>query len=255
MLLTDGNPNTTEDLRTYESSILGVANAERIDLSIKLGLATEEITQDVLDFLLHRAGGGDPHGNSRRSIGASDVIVTRQMKRWHALHSLAVTYRDAFQAQLNDRYRAKFQEYKELASDARRQTFLFGIGLVHAPLPKAPVPSFEFVEGTVESTTYFGRVAWVSAAGHEGMPSDLMTYDAAAGTVPVVTVGMAPENAAGFNVYLGLAPETLAKQNAEPVAIGGLFTVPGDGLIAGLGPGNGQTPDLYLTEVHTLRRG
>lgn len=254
MLLTDGNPNTTEDLRTYESAILSVAKAEGIDLSIKLGLATEELIQDVLDFLLYRAGGGDPQSNSRRTVGVSDVVVTRQLKRWHALHTLAVTYRDAFQAQLNDRYKAKFQEYKELAIQARRQTFLFGIGIVYGPLPKAPTPSFGFAAGTLESMTYFARVAWLSA-GREGMPSDLMTYDAAAGTVPVVTVENTPANVTGFNVYLGLTPETLAKQNAEPVEKGGMFTVSDTGLAAGAAPGDGQMPDVYLTEVHALRRG
>lgn len=255
MLLTDGNPNTTEDLRTYESAILSVAKSEGIDLSIKLGLATEELTQDVLDFLLYRAGGGDPQGNSRRAAGVSDVVVTRQLKRWHALHTLAVTYRDAFQAQLNDRYKEKFQEYKELAIQARRQTFLFGIGLVYGPLSKAPVPSFGFAAGTLESLTYFARVAWVSATGSEGMPSELMTYDSPAGTVPVITVENAPANAAGFNVYLGFTPETLAKQNTVPVEKGGTFTVSDTGLTGGVAPGNGQMPDLYLTEVHTLRRG
>ncbi|MFM2124054.1 MAG: hypothetical protein RL328_505, partial [Acidobacteriota bacterium] len=70
MLLTDGNPNKTEDLRAYESAILNVANGEAIDLDVKLALATEEITQDVLDFLVNRY-------ESRRSRGVSDVVVTR----------------------------------------------------------------------------------------------------------------------------------------------------------------------------------
>ena len=56
MLLTDGNPNDTEDLRVYESAILGLANVETIDLGVKLDLATEEISEDVLDFLLDHAG-------------------------------------------------------------------------------------------------------------------------------------------------------------------------------------------------------
>jgi len=56
MLLTDGSPNTTEDLRAYESGILGLANSETIDLGVKLALATEEIAEDVLDFLLDHAG-------------------------------------------------------------------------------------------------------------------------------------------------------------------------------------------------------
>ena len=51
-LLTDGNPNDTEALRVYETAILDLAHVETIDLDAKLGLATEEISQEVLDILL-----------------------------------------------------------------------------------------------------------------------------------------------------------------------------------------------------------
>src|SRR5579872_258904 len=116
MLLTDGNPNTTEDLRVYESAILDVAHTEMIDLNAKLGLATEEISQDVVDILLDHTRTlypqlGVMQWNMRRQLGVSDVVVTRQMKRWHATHTLAVVYRDAFNNQLNDRYQVKFNEY------------------------------------------------------------------------------------------------------------------------------------------------
>jgi hypothetical protein len=51
-LLTDGNPNDTEGLRVYETAILDVAHVETIDLDAKLGLATEEVSQEVLNILL-----------------------------------------------------------------------------------------------------------------------------------------------------------------------------------------------------------
>lgn len=255
MLLTDGNPNTSEELRAYESAIASVANTESLDLNVKLGLATEEIAQDVLDFLLHRADGNDPRGNARRQTGVSDVVVTRQMKRWHTLHTLAVTYRDAFHNQLNDRYKAKFREYKELAAQARLQTFQFGVGLVYKPLPKASLPEFGFAPGPFESTTYFARVAWTTASGQEGMPSDLTSCDAPAGTIPVVSVKNAPAEANGFHIYMGLTPETLTRQSLSPVALTDEFTLPESGLIPGPEPGNGQTPDIYLAASNGLRRG
>ncbi len=43
------------------------------------------------------------------------------------------------------------------------------------------------------------------------MPSEVTTYDAAAGTVPVLTVEDAPAGATGFNVYMGLSPETVSE--------------------------------------------
>jgi hypothetical protein len=255
MLLTDGNPNTTEDLRTYESAILSVANTESIDLSVKLGLATEEITQDVVDFLLNRSNGNDPQGAARRSVGVSDVVVTKQMKRWHALHTLAIAYRDAFNNQLNDRYEAKFQEYRAVAVQARSLTLQFGVGLVYKPLPQATSPSFGFAPGPFESTTYFVQVAWVSTTGQEGLASNVITYDAAAGTVPVVTTRNAPQGVTGFDVYMGLSPETLAKQNDAPIALTDAFTLAETGLIHGEAPSEGQTPDFYVAATNTLRRG
>jgi hypothetical protein len=255
MLLTDGNPNTAEDLRAYESAILGVANTESIDLSVKLELATEEVTQEVLDFLLNRSAGIDPQGSARRNAGVSDVVVTRQMKRWHALHTLEVVYRDAFNNQLNDRYNAKFLEYKEQASLAKQQTFQFGVGLATRPVPVADAPQFSFVAGTLEGTTYFARVAWVGASGQEGVASEVTSYDAPAGSVPVVTAVNAPANATGFNVYMGLTPETLEKQNASPVAVDGSFTLASGGLVAGVAPGDGQAADLFLAGTRALRRG
>lgn len=255
MLLTDGSPNTAEDLRAYESAILSVANTESIDLGVKLDLATEEVTQDVLDFLLNRSAGIDPLGAGRRNAGVGDVAITRQMKRWHALHTLEVVYRDAFHNQLNDRYKAKFFEYKKQCAQAKVQTFQFGVGLVTRPVPRASAPEFSFAVGPFEAMTYFARVAWVSASGQEGSASEITSYDAPAGSVPVVTAVDAPVNATGFNVYLGVTPEALAKQNASPVAVGAAFTLGSGGLVAGAGPGDGQVPDLYLSGARSLRRG
>lgn len=128
MLLTDGCPNTTEDLRLYESAILDVSSGEMINLDAKLKLATEEISEIVLNILLDHSNvavGGDV---LRRSLGVSDVVVTRQLKRWHALHTLAIFYRDAFNNQLNDRYEVKWTEYQQLARERARSRCNMGSG-------------------------------------------------------------------------------------------------------------------------------
>ena len=46
-----------------------MANTEAIDLNVKLGLATEEITEDVLDILLDHTRTFDPQTNMRRASG------------------------------------------------------------------------------------------------------------------------------------------------------------------------------------------
>jgi hypothetical protein len=260
MLLTDGNPNTTEDLRVYESAILDVANAEQIDLEAKLGLATEELSQEVLDMLLDHTRALDPQlgalqWNMRRTIGVSDVVVTRQLKRWHAAHTLAVVYRDAFNNQLNDRYQAKFSEYREVAKDAKTHTVRYGIGLSLTPLPKAPAPVVSFAAAQQAAATYFIQVAWVSAQGQEGAVSDSTSFEAAAGSVPVVRVVNPPPGATGFNVYMGLTSVAATLQNATAVAVGQSFTLPSTGLVQGRTPGTGQSPDVYVTGGPMLRRG
>ena len=251
MLLTDGSPNTTEDLRVYESAILGLANSETIDLGVKLDLAAEEIAEEVLDFLLGHAG----MAAQRRRTGVSDVVVSRQLKRWQALHTLEIVYRDAFNNQLNDRYQAKFLEYQTLSRDARERYFRFGVGLVLVPIPRATAPVFSAVAGVIPETTYYAQASWVGASGQEGAPSEMTAYDAPAGSLPVVQMTNAPAAATGFNVYLGLTPDGLALQNPTAIAVGESFTLPSTGLAAGAAPGDGQAADTYVSGGRMLRRG
>ena len=160
---------TIISLQVYESAILTVSNTEMIPLKPKLWLALEEISEDVLDnVLLDHGSPADPLATTRRTIGVSDVVVTPQMKRWHAVHTLEVFYRDAFNNQLNSRYQAKFDEYHELSQDARDKTYQFGIGLVLTPIPRAQMPTFSYVAGLIPETIYYVQVSWVSASGQEG---------------------------------------------------------------------------------------
>ncbi len=253
MLLTDGLPNDTESLRVYESGVLDVSNMEGIDLVVKLHLALEEISEDILDILLSHST--DMAAMLRRTKGVSDVVVSPQMKRWHALHTLEVFYRDAFNNQLNDRYQVKALEYQELARAARLHTVRFGIGLVNNPIPRADVPQVTFILGSPSPASYYIQVSWVSAAGQEGAPSILMAFDGAANQVPVIQAVNPPAGATGFNVYASLAPTTLALQNSSPVAVGGPFTLNESGPVTGIAPGTGQVPDSYVTGGSSFTRG
>lgn len=256
MLLTDGCPNTTEDLQVYESSILDVSNEESINLDAKLGLATEEISATVLNILLDHTSivtGGDM---LRRSLGVSDVVVTRQLKRWHALHTLAIFYRDAYNNQLNDRYLAKWNEYTLLARGAQDLTTQYGIGLVMTPIPQAGTPLLNAVPGLLAATVYYVQITWVSATGAEGNPSKATAYEAPlASLVTVTNSPNPPAVATGFNVYMGLTDCTTTLQNSAPIAIGQTFTEASTGLVAGVSVGTGQSPDYYITGGSVLRRG
>jgi hypothetical protein len=258
-LLTDGNPNDSEALRVYEAAILDVANVETINLNAKLCLATEEISEDVLDVLLGHTRTlyslTSPMSQDRRQIGVTDVVVSPQMKRWHALHTLAVVYRDAYNNQLNDRYKNKWEEYRELARGAKERTLEFGIGLVAAPVPHAGTPVLGATAGPLAGTIYYAQASWVSAAGQEGSVSPPTTFQTADNSVLTASTVNPPLIAAGWNLYLGPTASTLTLQNSSPVAIGATFTLPGSGLVTGVSPGNGQAADMFVTGGRILRRG
>ena len=182
-------------------------------------------------------------------------MVTRQLKRWHAVHTLEIVYRDAFNNQLNDRYQPKFLEYQELSRNAREHTFHFGVGLALTPIPQAQAPVLSAVAGLIPETTYYARASWVGASGQEGAPSEMTAYGAPAGSLPVVQMVNPPAAATAFNVYLGLTPEGLALQNPTPVPVGQSFTLAETGLAAGAAPGDGQAADTYISGGWMLRRG
>ena len=135
----------------------------------------------------------------------------------------------------------------------------FGIGVATIPLAKAQVPALSSAAGGhLTAATYFVQVAWVSAVsatGQEGAPSEALSYDAAPGSVPVVSAVNPPAGATGFNVYMGLSPGGVTLQNTTPVGLGQIYTLPTTGLVLGAAPGNGQSADIYVIGGPLLRRG
>jgi hypothetical protein len=171
------------------------------------------------------------------------------------VHTLEIVYRDTFNNQLNDRYQAKFLEYQQLSRNAREHTFRFGVGLVFHPVPEAALPVFSAVAGTLADATYYVQVTWVAAAGAEGAPSEVTTYDGSGGLIPVVSAVNPPVAATGFNVYMGTSAGVVTLQNSTPTAVGQNFTLPGSGVVTGRPAGSGQAPDIYVTGASMFRRG
>jgi hypothetical protein len=177
------------------------------------------------------------------------------MKLWHAVHTLEIVYRDAFNNQLNDRYLAKFREYQELSRHARGHVVRFGIGLVGDPIPKAQRPALSLAAGLLPATTNYNQVSWLNSLGQEGAPSEPTTYESPAGSLLVVQALNPPANATGWNVFVGLTDSTLMQQNSVPLSIGASFTLSGAGVVVGRVPGNGQNPDVHVVGGPLLRRG
>jgi hypothetical protein len=263
-LFMDGGINTLEDLRHYESGILDTAGYENINLTAKMALAQDEMASDILLFLLreekHGTSASCPvlgfdSGQRRRHRGVSDVVTTSALRRWHAFKTLALAYQDAYYNQLNDRYEAKWQQYGELSRQGSEQYYRIGVGLALDPMRKAVPPLLLSTAGSSAAATYYVQVSFVNAAGQEGTPSDIVALLTAQGTQLVVNASGSPTNAVGWNAYVGIAPESVTRQNISPIAIGTAWTMPATGLIFGRPPGNGQMPDHYVVNDQKVSRG
>lgn len=252
-LFTDGTISTTEDLRAYENAIFDLASTEGIDLSIKLVLAQQEMEVELTDFLLQETGQDSLALTARPDLGR--VVVTRPVKQWHIFHTLSLAYRDAYGSHFNDRYLGKWKEYARLTRWASTKSFDTGIGMVYEPIPKAPPPTLSAVPGDLAAATYWVSVAWTNAAKEEGCPSDPAVLVLANGSSLVVEAGDPPEIAAGWNVYAGCATGDMLRQNEAPLAGGAAWQTPAGGLQPGAKPGEGQTPDYFVTVRRILQRG
>jgi len=255
-LFTDGPINGASDLQNYESAILDVASTEGIDVSGKGALAQNEIATELT--LLFRRRFQVPNFQwaitIARTIGTDDVVVTDPLKQWHAYKTLALIYRDAYNNQLNDRYKGKWQTYEQLAKDSSRNYFQIGVGLVTDPIPKATAPLLSTVVGTGGGGVYYVAATWQDQSGQQGSSSDTSQITVAAGQQLVVAVGTTPGNVTAWNVCIGTTPETITLQNTIAIALGATWTMTA-GLIAGVRPGTGQLPTWFLADERVLERG
>jgi hypothetical protein len=253
-LFTDGILNRESDLQDRESSILSVAALEGVDTLAKRILAQEDIGNQLRLFLL-RDPWLDPKRLQRRSSDLCDVVDSALLKQWHAELSIALTYSDAYSNQLNDRYLAKWTQYKGLARETSIRYLQTGVELVYDPVPKAICPTLTAVNGEVSSAIYFFALTWQNATEQEGEPSDVVSLTCSAGSVPMLAMMAAPSNAVGWNIYGGLDPKVLALQYSGALPTPLSWTMPVSGLILGRPPGCGQLPELFVVDQRRIQRG
>jgi hypothetical protein len=104
------------------------------------------------------------------------------------------------------------------------------------------------------ASTYYVAVTWVNQAGLEGSPSDVAQITPSTGQQLAVAAVNAPNNATGWNAYVGQIPNAISRQNSTPTGIGTSWILTG-ALVAGAQPGNGQQPSWYLVDHKTIERG
>lgn len=247
-LFTDGAIVTTEDLRSYESSVLDVAKGEGIDLRTKGELAQREIGADLYRYLVDLTA----TELAPPTVQLTQIVVTEELFQWTALRTLELTFRDAFHNELNDRYKAKWQEYERQAARAQARVFEIGPGVVEAPVGKAEQPVVAGEAGVMPSGIFPIQVAWVSASGKSGAPSEAVLFTSEDGRVPRVTVGTPPANGVAWNVYAGPLGGTPELQNTAPIAASDDWTAPTTGFVPGAAVAKGQQPDYFLRRLRTL---
>ncbi len=257
-LFTDGPVSAIEDLAAQDSQVLNVAGVEGIDLTRKLAVAQEAVAID-LEAVLRKHGGGPGIPGAYR---LSHVAVTPALRLWHTYRTLEMVYGDAYYNQLNDRYANKRDHFSGLGKWAYERLILTGVGIVPRPVPRAQLPDVEPAAGAVPDGTYYVTMAWLNAAGEEGasaIPAVITTTSSGFTVQPMPAGGVPPVDGhcsvTGWNVYAGAAPDSMVRQNGQPIAVGTAWTQAAAISTVGSAPGRGQSPSWFHALPRIIQRG
>jgi hypothetical protein len=121
-----------------------------------------------------------------------------------------------------------------LAPNNVTAVYLNGASIPAAGVAAPAAPTLGSVAGgTIAATIYFAKITWVTQSG-ETTASPEASLAVALNNLLTVQAPAAPSGAVGFNVYVSTATGTETKQNGStPIAIGGTWTEPTSGLVAG----------------------
>ena len=252
-LFIDGCISAIDDLAAQDSQLLDIASEEGINVTQKIALAQDAIGLELLE-LLHGLRPLDWPLWLVREPDLGQIVVTPPLKLWNTYLSLEMVYRDAYSDQLNDRYGAKRDQFQQLAGAAREKLVQIGLGITVNPVRRAATPQLIAAPGSLPDGTYYATMSWVNRVGEDGasaVPDAITTLSSSFAVQPV----MPPGNAAGWNVYVGAAPESMVLQNGAPIAMGQTWDQPANLVTTGRAPGNGQRPDYLKPIPRAIRRG
>ena len=257
-LFLDGPVSSMEDLAAQDSQLLDVASVEGIDVTQKLFLAQDELTLEM-NALLTRLSYVNQLFWLAPQPNLGSVVVTPALKLWHTFRSLEMVYSDAYNSQLNDRYAGKRDQFHLRAKWAYEMLVQAGIGVASVPVPRAATPAVTAAAAPAPGTplpdeTYYATVAWVNAGGEDGACALPATIATTGSSLLVQPAGAPPKTAAGWNVYVGVGPDSMALQNSSPIAIGQNWLQPAP-LAAGRPPGPGQRPSYLKPVPRVIQRG
>jgi len=250
-LFNDGPISSLDDLRVYETSLLDTASIEGVSLTNKLDLAQQELGGEILRFLIQQL-------EPTQSVDPSkldQVVATEPLRRWHALRTLSVFFRDVHHNQLNDRYRAKWSAYESEARNAARLLWEVGVGLVTSPLRRPAPPKLDTLSADDEFPQLLFKVTWVRATAEESAASDAVLFPGGGGGKPQLTTDNPPARVTGWHVYAGPTEGQLTRQTSAAIALGDPWVMPSNALVSGPSVPFGQAPGQYIRLQRLIFRG
>jgi hypothetical protein len=258
-LFTDAPISTLDQLAAQDTAVLDVASNEGIDASAKISLAQQELGVELTSAFsrsaFSRTWWPGSVATTLSVLQLPNIVVTPPLKLWHTFHTLALVYRDAYGNQLNDRYAAKWKEYQDLAKWASTMLFQTGIGVVSNPIAVAGGPEVDLLSGPQPATMYYVQVAWLNSTGEEGMASPVTSINAPDQNSVQVRAINPPANAVAWNVYAGMAVDSITLQSSTPLGMDQTWLMPPTGLVPGRSPASGQEPNYYSQTPRFLQRG
>jgi hypothetical protein len=252
-LFTDGPISHIEDLTAQDSQLLNVASVEGIDTTQKMALAQDEVAMDLIG-VLRRFGYANQLFWLSPQPKLDMVVVTPPLKLWHTARALELFYTDAYNSQLNDRYAGKRDQFHDLAKWAYTKLIEIGVGIAGRPIERLANQALTPFPGALADGLYYVTATWVNGAGEAGAPATPATIATTSSTFLVET-GAAPAAAAGWNVYVGAAPDAMYRQNGALIATGQTWQQPATLIQIGSLPGKGQKPTYLQPLPRILQRG
>lgn len=252
-MLLDGPPSSIGDLSVRDSDLLDVSATEGIDLSAKLQLAATDIGNTVDSMLMSLLP--SCVAARQRFPSLRHIAVTPQLKLWHTFSTLRLVYQDVYYSRLNDRYQAKMKMYAQEESQALNDLRTVGFGVVFDPLPQALAPNVVTVPSTDAGGTVYVAVSYVNQKGEEGLTSVPIEADIPAGNSATVNLTALADDATGWNLYAGVSPDALYRQNSQTLDPLAVPTVAPDTLGSGPKPGSGQRANLLYPLPRRILRG
>ena len=251
-LFVDGPVITVDTLTEHDSNVLAVSAAEGINLFTKILIA-----HDLLYSELERLIRASSSRNVWCSAAVDGVAWTRELTIWQVYESLALIYQDAYYTQLNDRHRARAQQYGVLANRARLGLIERGLGIVTRPLRRPPQPTVNVLPAAETGGTFYVCATYSDGFGFESAPSVVLSIEIVEGNAADLAVGpMVVQNAVGWNLYAGTSPDQMMRQNDFPIGLGmDWFYLPSIPPASGQTPPAGQVPDQILPLNRVLQRG